>query len=212
METLIKLVILVFFVASSTYRSRCLWQDLEEFYNINVHLLPNLKTVDSIYKLFSWLNTFLVVWSAYIFMSQPLYYLSTIIGLVVYIFGLTVAISARYSIGRSWANVCEVVEVGPLVEVGLYSYCRNPIYFGLGIEWIGFILNCGWQAGSEVSYVTLAAVIAIGFMSLTHKIVLEEEKFLVGRFGNEYLQYCQNTPRYFPLPNLKKLFKRDTVL
>lgn len=38
------------------------------------------------------------------------------------------------------------------------------------------------------------------YVVLIHLMVLTEEEHLLARHGNEYLQYCEQVPRYIGLP------------
>ena len=77
-----------------------------------------------------------------------------------------------------------------LVVQGPYSYCRNPIYFGLialffGISvWIGSISSMGMVLIFSVVILLYARFI--------------EEKELTKRYGAKYTAYKQATPFVIP--------------
>ena len=83
-----------------------------------------------------------------------------------------------------------------LVIVPPYTYSRNPMGFGYGIMFfgLGIIFN-------SISYV-LFSIIFFALLLCYYKFV--EEKELVTRFGNEYLEYKNRTPFLIPSFRRKK--------
>ena len=78
-----------------------------------------------------------------------------------------------------------------------YSYCRNPLYFGL----INFFFGISIMIGSPSSLVMVFIFTAV----ILSYIKLIEEKELEKRYGNDYLEYKKVTPLLIPrLP----LFRR----
>jgi protein-S-isoprenylcysteine O-methyltransferase Ste14 len=77
-----------------------------------------------------------------------------------------------------------------LVVRGVYRYVRNPMISGVGLVLLGeSVLTaslplCGW-------FLVFLAVNSV-------YIPLSEEPGLVKRFGEEYLNYKQNVPRWIP--------------
>lgn len=87
----------------------------------------------------------------------------------------------------SWRAGVDESQKTEIVTSGIYRHSRNPAFVGFDLLYIGTAL-----AVPNV-VMTAAAVLGIVFM---HLQILEEEKFLPGIFGDEYLQYKQHTPRY----------------
>ncbi|UXM96526.1 isoprenylcysteine carboxylmethyltransferase family protein (plasmid) [Bartonella sp. HY329] len=94
-------------------------------------------------------------------------------------------------IGRLWCTLyiggrksAEIVAIGP------YSISRNPLYVFSAIGAIGI----GAQTGSIVLALIMGFLCYIAFL----RVILVEEKFLQGNFGEPYQQYCQKVPRFFP--------------
>lgn len=84
-----------------------------------------------------------------------------------------------------------------LVTTGIFSHCRNPLYVGnililvgLGIASNSIIFNC------------IATPL---FLFFWQAIVMAEENYLRGRFGEQYDAYCSRVNRW--LPNLKGIGK-----
>ena len=79
-----------------------------------------------------------------------------------------------------------------------YSYCRNPLYFGL----ISFFFGISILIGSISSLVMVAIFSSI----ILFYIKLIEEKELEKRYGIDYLEYKKATPLLIPR---HLLFRRD---
>ncbi len=77
-----------------------------------------------------------------------------------------------------------------LVCEGVFAHSRNPLYVGNFLIVTGLLIM--WN--SPWAYVVVLAIVATSFLS----IVRAEERFLAGRFGAEYLEYCERVPRFIP--------------
>src|SRR5215510_10929891 len=71
-----------------------------------------------------------------------------------------------------------------LVTEGIFTHCRNPLYVGniLMLLGVGILAN---------SLVYVAIVIPV-FLFIYQTIVLAEENFLRGKFGDGFNEYCRN--------------------
>jgi protein-S-isoprenylcysteine O-methyltransferase Ste14 len=75
-----------------------------------------------------------------------------------------------------------------------YSYCRNPLYFGLINLFFGISILLG-------SISSLFMVLAFSVIILLFTRIVEEKE-LEKRFGEEYLAYKRTTPFIIPIPSL----------
>jgi protein-S-isoprenylcysteine O-methyltransferase Ste14 len=75
-----------------------------------------------------------------------------------------------------------------------YSYCRNPLYFGLINLFFGISILIG-------SISSLVMVLAFSVIILLFTKVIEEKE-LEKRFGEEYLAYKRTTPFFIPISSL----------
>ena len=75
-----------------------------------------------------------------------------------------------------------------LATTGIYAWLRNPMYVGLGLitGGLGIAFASDW---------TLVLLVPAGILLHRH-VVLREEKYLEGKFGNAYRQYKERVPRY----------------
>jgi protein-S-isoprenylcysteine O-methyltransferase Ste14 len=83
----------------------------------------------------------------------------------------------------------QMEETTKLIEVGMYKYIRHPMYASLIPGGLGIFLK-------HVSFLT-AALLVIVLVSayLTAKV---EEKELIERFGDDYVQYMKRTRMFIP--------------
>ena len=74
-----------------------------------------------------------------------------------------------------------------LVVGGVFAHCRNPLYLGNGLGLVGMLIvhNGVWMYAIGIPFI----LIAYG------SIIAEEERYLRGRFGAEYEEYCRRVPR-----------------
>lgn len=77
-----------------------------------------------------------------------------------------------------------------LVTEGIFNHCRNPLYVGniLMLAGVGILSN---------SLLYMAVIIPL-FLFIYQAIVLAEENFLRGKFGESFVKYCQKVNRWIP--------------
>ncbi len=78
---------------------------------------------------------------------------------------------------------------GELLNEGLYSMIRHPRYVEIAIGAMAYAVFANYLGGYIVAALTVPAL---------HLIVILEERELIDRFGEEYLKYMKEVPRYIP--------------
>lgn len=79
-----------------------------------------------------------------------------------------------------------------LVVSGLYQYSRNPMYVGV------ILIICGWIV---LYFSILLAVYGLFLGSAFYtRVIFGEEPVLTRQFGDQWLAYSQNVPRWLPNP------------
>jgi protein-S-isoprenylcysteine O-methyltransferase Ste14 len=100
-----------------------------------------------------------------------------------------------------------------VVRVGVFSVVRNPLYVFSFIA----VLGVGLQSGMLL----VLAVLVAAFVLYYPLVVAKEEAFLQHKFGESYVKYMQEVPRWIPNFNLwnepeqmdaKPKFIRQTIL
>jgi protein-S-isoprenylcysteine O-methyltransferase Ste14 len=81
------------------------------------------------------------------------------------------------------------VYADKLVVEGFFAHARNPLYVGNYLTILGLFV---------ILYNPWAFAIGVGFYTLLYlSIVSAEENFLLGKFGQQYLDYCARVHRFF---------------
>lgn len=137
----------------------------------------------------------LAVPPADLFGSRSLEHLKDAAAILCALAGLTLrALVIGYGHVRR-AGQGRAIHADALFTGGMFSLCRNPLYAGNILSFLGLFL----MHGNPVTLV-------FGFSSyvlIYAAIVAAEEKYLLGRFGQPYADYCVRVPRWSP--NLLKL-------
>lgn len=108
-------------------------------------------------------------------------------GLLVFLFGMAFTVVVLLSFATSPKD--KAVTTGP------YRFSRNPMYVGLILMQIGVGVACAsWL------YLLLTAVLMI----MLNAVLSSEEHYCLYRFGLDYREYKDRTPRWIGTPKSKK--------
>lgn len=75
-----------------------------------------------------------------------------------------------------------------LLRQGPYRFSRNPLYVGLLALYIG--------TGLVVSSWVVLVLAPVAWAGLWWGAVIPEERYLSGRLGDEYSEFCRDVPRW----------------
>lgn len=123
-------------------------------------------------------------------LSIQVLFILQLIGFVLVLIGVSVAISARKTLGANWAHAYEY-QIKPgqeLVTSGIYRSIRNPIYTGLLLGLLGGEL----VAGSYLAFGIIPLVV------IAYIQAKREEKLLLHHFGEKYRTYMKRTKMFLP--------------
>lgn len=88
----------------------------------------------------------------------------------------------------NWRAGIAIKDKTSIVKEGIYKYSRNPAFLAFYLVYISTLLMYfSWW----LFVITLITILVF------HLQILEEEKFLNEKFGDEYKEYKANTLRYF---------------
>lgn len=90
---------------------------------------------------------------------------------------------------RTWSSGI-LVKNRALTKGGPYALTRNPLYFGSFFIAVGMSI----MSGSPLYF----AVVAVSFAIVYNGLIRKEEKYLMGVYGKEYLDFCEAVPRFIP--------------
>lgn len=113
----------------------------------------------------------------------------SIVGLLMTLFGLVFLAWGQITLFKSYSGTLVIRENHQLIRHGIYSYVRNPMYFGL------FLVVFGLPA-----YVPSLSAFLVSLLMIP--IVLNrmrlEEALLTEHFQDEYQKYKSSTKRLIP--------------
>jgi len=78
---------------------------------------------------------------------------------------------------------------GTLITDGIYSHLRHPRYVEAGLGLLAVALFANYLS---------VYIIAAAYLPIVYLVVLLEERELRDRFGEQYEQYANRVPRFFP--------------
>ena len=104
--------------------------------------------------------------------------------------GFAVRIIGKRTLGRFFTIRVQIHEGHELVEEGLYSRIRHPLYTGFLLEWCAPPFLLGSPVG--ILFVTLPMLLAV------LRRIPREEALLIGTFGDRYRDYMRRTKRLIP--------------
>ena len=109
-------------------------------------------------------------------------------GVALTIVGFAVMVMAHQQMGKAWRMGVDQEQKTTLVDTGLYSISRNPIYVAILFQAFGLVL-------------LLKSVLSLGlFVGLyisIYYVIKIEEPFLLHTFGEKYKEYQKKVRRFF---------------
>ena len=122
---------------------------------------------------------------------RPQGQVASIIGIFLIVAGLGLALATIPFFLRQSSGTNMPWDPAPeLIVTGIYRYVRNPMHIGVFSIMMGEGLIL--RSISILSFVTFAIILHLFY------IPYSEERGLVKRFGEEYLVYKENVPRWIP--------------
>ena len=122
--------------------------------------------------------------------SLPRFWSSKItawVGVALCIIGLLIFLFALIAFGNSWRVGIDEEKSGKLVTRGIFAFSRNPIFLFMNLFFAGIFLAC-----PNIIFLAFFLCFSVGI----HIQILNEERFLRSKFGDDYKNYCQKVRRY----------------
>lgn len=111
-----------------------------------------------------------------------------IIGLIIGATGVIIFFISVYTMKDSWRAGISTTDETKLVTSGIYKISRNPAFLGFDLVYIGVLLM---YFSYQLLIFTLFPIVML------HLQILQEEKFLLTVFGEDYKNYKSKVFRYF---------------
>ncbi|MHA2024552.1 MAG: isoprenylcysteine carboxylmethyltransferase family protein [Candidatus Thorarchaeota archaeon] len=111
------------------------------------------------------------------------------VGLVLGSISSALLVVTHVTLGRQYSAKLEIQQEHKLIQIGLYSRVRHPMY----TVFISFSIAVA-LVSSNWFLIISSILIGVGLYWISHS----EEKMLIEEFGNEYLEYKNRTGRFFP--------------
>ena len=109
-------------------------------------------------------------------------------GAALFALGGAIAFTAIRQFRRAGTNFKTHEASTAIVTDGLYRYSRNPIYIALGLVYAGIAVAADGLWAMALLAPTLVVV--------RHGVIAREERYLEGKFGDEYLRYKASVRRW----------------
>lgn len=114
--------------------------------------------------------------------------LSKVLGWPLVAFGFSFGFWGLREMRRAGTNVDPYRPTTAIVEAGPYRYTRNPLYVGMALMYAGIAA----RANALPAALPLPAVLHL----VDRGVVRREERYLEGKFGEEYLRYKGRVRRW----------------
>lgn len=111
-------------------------------------------------------------------------------GYVIMNIGAALALWCSWLMHRGGGTPIPSMPATDLVRSGPYAYVRHPMMYSLLIVGLGEVL----VTGSPLILLWIPVAMRAGVIFVDHF----EEPVLVARFGETYLAYCREVPRWWP--------------
>ena len=113
------------------------------------------------------------------------------IGLTMTFLGVAIAVWGARTMLAARTNIDPTLPSTAIVTSGPFRLSRNPLYLALSLLYLGLSMAFDTWWGL-IGLIPVLLVMHLG-------VVLREEHYLEGKFGDEYRKYKAKVARYLPL-------------
>jgi protein-S-isoprenylcysteine O-methyltransferase Ste14 len=109
-------------------------------------------------------------------------------GVVLIVAGLLVARSAALTMWKAKTSMIPFRPTTAIVSDGVYRFTRNPMYLAMVVMYVGIalLIRAAW------AFVLLPLVM----IAVDRLVIAKEERYLRGKFGETYTNYCSRVRRW----------------
>ena len=112
-----------------------------------------------------------------------------IIGLGLFSTGIAIRIVAKRTLGKYYSYGLKTLPEHKLIKHGIYKYIRHPIYLAM------------FMYGPAIPLIFSSFygfLVMLGLIPCTLYRIKIEEKMLIEKFGDEYLEYMRHSKKLIP--------------
>lgn len=160
---------------------------------VSTQLSSPIEKVATYLQIFVLLATLAIVILDSSSILEPHFEFGTIgiaVGLALCVVGAATTMVSQYQRGKSWRIGVDDSEKTELVMHGMFSLSRNPIYFGMLVVGLGFLVL--------VPHVAMLISYVLAYIGIDLQVRKIEEAHLKGVFGRAYEEYTRRINRYVP--------------
>lgn len=118
-----------------------------------------------------------------------LYPYNLIFGTPLFILGLAISVYYNRYFIKNNINIMTFDEPTKLLSTGIFKYSRHPIYLGLVLAIFGIAIL--------YNAFIISIIVCIIFLIIIDRWYIQyEEKMMLQKFGNDYINYCQKVRRW----------------
>ncbi|MDP8900226.1 MAG: isoprenylcysteine carboxylmethyltransferase family protein [Actinomycetota bacterium] len=114
--------------------------------------------------------------------------LSKVLGWPLVAGGISLGLWGFREMRRAGTNVDPYHPTTAIVEGGPYAFTRNPLYVGMALVYAG--------VGARANAIPAALLLPVVLHLVDRGVVKREERYLEGKFGDEYLRYRGRVRRW----------------
>ena len=114
--------------------------------------------------------------------------LSKMLGWPLVVGGLLLGFWGFREMRRVGTNVDPYRPTTAIVEAGPYRYTRNPLYVGMALVYFGI--------SARTNALPVALLLPVVLHLVDRGVIKREERYLEGKFGDEYLRYKGRVRRW----------------
>ena len=107
--------------------------------------------------------------------------LSKVLGWPLVVGGLLLGLWGFREMRRAGTNVDPYHPTTAIVEAGPYAFTRNPLYMGMALVYFG--------TSARANVLPAALLLPVVLHLVDRGVIKREERYLEGKFGDEYLRY-----------------------
>ncbi len=114
--------------------------------------------------------------------------LSKVLGWPPVVGGLLLGLWGFREMRRAGTNVDPYHPTTAIVEAGPYRFTRNPLYVGMALIYSGI--------SARANALPAALLLSVALHIVDRGVIKREERYLEGKFGEEYLRYKGRVRRW----------------